>query len=51
MCGRNVEGPMETLRKLWSGEVPSEKVVSTYQYVTEIRGKLEQRCNLAHEDL
>ena len=49
--GRNVKGPMAILRKLWSGEAPHEQVLSTYQYVTELRDRFEQTCKLAHENL
>ena len=49
--GRNVKGPMAILRELWSGEAPDEQVLSTYQYVIELRDRLEQTCKLAHENL
>ena len=39
---RNVKGPMAIL--LWSGEVPTEQVLSTYKYVIELRDRLEQTC-------
>ena len=40
LYGRNVKGPMAILRELWSGE----QVLSTYQYVIELRDRLEQTC-------
>ena len=40
---------MAILRELWSGEVNSEQVLSTYQYVIELRERLEQTCQLAHD--
>ena len=51
LYGRNVKGPMAILRALWSVETPDEQVLSTYQYVIELRDRLEQTCKLAHENL
>ena len=51
LYGRNVKGPMAILRELWSGEARDEHVLSTYQYVIELRDRLEQTCKLAHENL
>ena len=51
LYGRSVRGPMAILRELWSGEVNDEQVLSTYQYVIELRERLEQTCQLAHDNL
>ena len=51
LYGRNVKGPMAILRELWSGEASDEQFLSTYQYVIELRDRLEQTCKLAHENL
>ena len=51
LYGRNVKGPMAILRELWSEEVQDEQVLSTYQYVIELRERLEQTCKLAHDNL
>ena len=48
---RSVRGPMAILRELWSGEVKDEQVLSTYQYVIELRERLEQTCQLARDNL
>ena len=42
---------MAILRKLWSDEVNDEQVLSTHQYVIELRERLEQTCKLAREKL
>ena len=42
---------MAILCELWSGEAPGEQVLSTYQYVTELRERLEQTYKSAHENL
>ena len=34
---RNVEGPLAILHDPWSGEVPDEQVIETYQYLIELR--------------
>ena len=47
LYGRNVRGPMA----IWSEEIPDEQVSSTYQYVIDLRERLEQTCKLAHENL
>ena len=39
---------MAILRELWSGEVNDEQVLSTYQYVIELR---EQICQVNLENL
>ena len=51
LYGRNVRGPMAILRELWSEEIPDEQVSSTYQYVIDLRERLEQTCKLAYENL
>ena len=51
LYGRNVKGPMAILRELWSGVAPDEQVLSTNQYVIELRDRLERTCKLAHEIL
>ena len=42
---------MAILRELWSGEVNDEHVLSTYQYVIELRERLEQTCQLVRDNL
>ncbi|MCG8096943.1 MAG: DDE-type integrase/transposase/recombinase [Candidatus Thiodiazotropha endolucinida] len=51
LYGRNVRGPMAILRELWAEEVRDEQVLSTYQYVIELRERLEQTCKLARDNL
>ena len=40
LYGRSVRGPMAILRELWSGEINDEQVLSTYQYVVELRERV-----------
>ena len=51
LYGRSVRGPMEILIELWSGEVNDEQVLSTYQYVIELRELLQKTCQLVHDNL
>jgi len=51
LYGRTVRGPMEILRELWSKDIPDDEVQSTYQYVFELRNRMEQTCQLVEESL
>ena len=51
LYGRDVRGPMVILRELCSVEVNDGHILSTYQYVIELRERLEQTCKLAWENL
>ena len=51
LYGRSVRGPMAILRELWASKINDEQVFSTYQYVIELRERLEQTCKLARENL
>lgn len=51
--GRNVRGPMQILKRLWTEEDEDERseVRSSYQYVLELRDRLEATLELAREQL
>ena len=51
LYGRSVRGPMEILKHVWTGELCDEETKSTYQHVLELRERLAQTCQLAHEEL
>lgn len=51
LYGHSVRGPMKILKELWTKEIPDEDVKSTYQYVIDLREKLEETCKIAHEQL
>ena len=51
LYGRNVRGPMQILKELWSVEEHDERVLLTYQYVIELRQRLEQTCKLAQDSV
>ena len=49
--GRSVRGPMSVLRDIWADEDIKEQTKTTYQYVLELRERLESTCKLAHDEL
>ena len=49
--GRNVRGPMQILRELWSVEETDEHARLTYQYVIDLRERLEKTCKLAQDNV
>ena len=51
LYGRNVRRPMAILRELWIDEVEDEEVRSTYDYVINLRKRLEHTCELAMKNL
>ena len=51
LYGRNVRGPMQILRELWSVEETDEHARLTYQYVIDLRERLEKPCKLAQDNV
>lgn len=51
LYGRSVRGPMSILKELWTRDVPDPDTKTTYQYIFDLREKLEKTCQLAHENL
>ncbi|XP_069138852.1 uncharacterized protein [Argopecten irradians] len=51
LYGRTVRGPMMILRELWTKDVADDDVKTTYQYVVDLRERLEETCKLAQEQL
>ncbi|XP_042147410.1 uncharacterized protein LOC121836549 [Ixodes scapularis] len=51
LYGRNVRGPLSVLKELWTNEALEEETKTTYEYVFELRNKLEDTCKIAHEEL
>ena len=46
-----VRGPMQILKELWTDETTDPEVKTTYQYVIDLRDRLEETCMLAHNEL
>ena len=51
LYGRAVRGPMAILKHLWTKEVDEPEVKNSYQYIFELREKLEDTLKLAHSEL
>ncbi|XP_052680025.1 uncharacterized protein LOC128160712 [Crassostrea angulata] len=51
LYGRTVRGPMTILKELWTKEIQDQQVKSTYQYVLDLRERLESTWELAQENL
>ena len=51
LYGRTVRGPMQILHDLWTKEETPEEVKTTYEYVIDLRNRLEDTCKLAQEEL
>ena len=51
LYGRNVRGPMQILRELWSVEETDEHARLTYQYVIDVRERLEKTCKLVQDNV
>ena len=48
--GRSVRGPMTILKELWTNDIQDPQIKSTYQYVIDLRERLESTCQLAREN-
>ena len=51
MYGRSCFTHLTLLKTLWTGETFQPEVKSTYQYVLDLRERIEETCKLAHEEL
>ncbi|KAK3711512.1 hypothetical protein QZH41_016430, partial [Actinostola sp. cb2023] len=51
LYGRTVRGPMHILRELWTKDVTKPDTKNCYQYVFELRDRMEQTLQIAQEQL
>lgn len=51
LYGRSVRGPLTILRELWSKDLEDEEVKTTYQYVVDLREKIESTLKIAQANL
>eukprot|EP00057_Strongylocentrotus_purpuratus_P026705 XP_011681179.1 PREDICTED: uncharacterized protein LOC105446277 [Strongylocentrotus purpuratus] len=51
LYGRNVRGPMDVLRELWTNDDVTPELKDEYEYVIELREKLVKSWELAQETL
>ena len=42
---------MDILNEIWTGECESEEVKNSYQYVIDLRNKIEETCHIAQAEL
>ncbi|XP_060070207.1 uncharacterized protein LOC132550192 [Ylistrum balloti] len=52
LYGRTIRGPMMILRELWTKDLDDdEEVKTTYQYVVDLRERLNETCRIASDSL
>ena len=51
LYGRQVRGPLGILKELWTKQFDDEEVKTTYQYVVDLRERLEETCKLVQDTL
>jgi len=51
LCGRTVRGPMSILRELMTSEKVEPEVKTTYEYVLDLKDRLQSTCELAQIEL
>lgn len=51
LYGRTVRGPMQILRELLTEEEVPEETRTTFEYVANLRNRIESTCKIAHESL
>ena len=51
LYGRTVRGPMSILKDLWTDDVPEPEVRTTYQYVLDLKDRLETVSEIARKHL
>ena len=51
LYGRHVRGPLSILKQLWTKDIQDNEVRTTYQYVVDLRERLEETCQIVQEQL
>ncbi|XP_072164343.1 uncharacterized protein [Diadema setosum] len=51
LYGRDVRGPLMILKELWTDEDTVPETKTAYQYVMDLREKLEKTCEIASQEL
>ena len=51
LYARTVRGPMSILKDLWTDDVPEPEVRTTYQYVLDLKDRLETVSEIARKEL
>lgn len=48
---RTLKGPMQFSRQLWTNEDLTRETKTTAEYVTNLRNRIEEACEIAHQNL
>jgi len=51
LYGYRVRTPMTLLKRIWTGEDENVEVKTAYQYVVDLRERIEETCELAKNEL
>ena len=51
LYGRQVRGPLTILKELWTKEIEDEEIKTVYQYVVDLRERLESTCKIVKNEL
>ena len=51
LYGRQVRGPLTILKELWTKEIENEEIKTVYQYVVDLRERLESTCEIVRNEL
>ena len=51
LYGRTVRGPVQILKEQWTGETDGTEIKTSYQYVLELRERLDNTMKIAQEEL
>ena len=51
LYGRTVRGPLNILRTIWTKEIKETQLENSYQYVLDLKGRIEETCRIAREEL
>ena len=51
LYGRTLRGSMQILKNLWTKKVENEETKITYQYILDLKARLEETCKLVHASL
>ena len=51
LYGRMVRGPVQILKQLWTEEIKQPEVKSSYEYIIDLRERMEEGIKVAHKSL
>ena len=51
LYGRTARGPVQILKELWTAETDGTEIKTSYQYVLELRERLDNTVKIAQEEL